>query len=79
MLGLTPVARRPQVVGSTLHIGMGPLEVAALRATRRGALRLSLRWPGAQRGTIWIAAAGARDARPLAVRFEDAADLDVAP
>jgi hypothetical protein len=78
VLGLTPTSDRPQVVGSNLHIGMGTLEVASLRATREPGLRLSLRLPGAHAGAVWIAAGGARDAHCVAVDFEDSATIRVA-
>jgi hypothetical protein len=78
VLGLTPISDRPQVVGSNLHIGMGTLEVASLRATSDPGLRLSLRLPGAHAGAVWIAAGGAHDAHRVAVDFEDSATIRVA-
>lgn len=78
LLGVTPPADRPQVVGSTLHVGMGTLEAAALRSGGRGApLRLVLRHPGAHRGAVFVAVPGEPRARRVPVAFRDEAVVEV--
>ncbi len=79
LLALTPVAARPQLVGSTLHVGMGTLEGFALEQGPGGALRVELRLPGEREGEIWIASAASRSARALAVRFRDAGSFELPP
>ena len=79
LLGLTPLAARPQLVGSTLHLGMGTLEGFALEEGPGAALRLELRLPGEREGELWIAPAGSRSARRLTVRFRDAGSFDLPP
>ena len=79
LLGLTPVAARPQLVGSTLHVGMGTLEGFSLEEGPGAALRLDLRLPGEREGEVWVAAAGSRTARAIAVRFRDAGAFELPP
>jgi hypothetical protein len=69
VLGLSPILSRPQVVGSSLHLGMGTLEVASLRELAGGGLHVSLRLPGWRSGSIWVAPAHSRVAKSAAVRF----------
>ncbi|HME71588.1 MAG TPA: hypothetical protein VKM54_17210, partial [Myxococcota bacterium] len=77
LLALTPVAPRPQVIGTVLHLGMGCLEASGLRARDDGPLELTLRLPGPRSGGIWIAVPGEGAARRIQVSFEDALSLTV--
>jgi len=79
VVGLTPPSDRAQVVGSSLHIGMGTLEVASLRPLTQGHLVLSLRLAGAHRGDIWIAEPQSTTACRVAVAFTDAAMIELGP
>jgi hypothetical protein len=79
LLALTPVAPRPQVIGTTLHLGMGSLEASGLRPREDGSLLLSLRLPGARSGAVFIAFPGEAGARRIEVSFEDALSLVVPP
>jgi len=73
VIALTVPAKRPQVVGTTLHIGMGTLEVAALRQETEGR-RLVLRLPGAHRGRVFVAEPEGGRVAGHDVAFEDAAE-----
>jgi hypothetical protein len=77
LLGLTPIAPRPQLVGTTLHLGMGCLEASGLRARDDGALDLTLRLPGRRNGALWVAFPGEAAARRIPVSFEDVLSLVV--
>lgn len=79
VIGLTPPSDRAQVVGSSLHIGMGTLEVASLRPLSRGRHLLSLRLAGAHRGDVWFTEPEEAEARRVPVAFRDAAVIEVAP
>jgi hypothetical protein len=79
VVGLTPPSDRAQVIGTSLHIGMGTWEVASLRPEPRIGHVLSLRLPGTHRGDVWIAEPDARPARRVAVAFSDAAPIEVGP
>jgi hypothetical protein len=79
VVGLTPPSDRVQVIGSSLHIGMGTLEVASLRPHSRSGLLLSLRLAGAHRGDIWIAEPRSTAAVRVPVAFSDAAVIEVGP
>jgi hypothetical protein len=67
------------VIGTSLHIGMGTLEVAGLRTEPRGGHVLSLRLPGTHRGDVWIAEPDQTAAHRVAVAFSDAASIEVGP
>jgi hypothetical protein len=77
LLALTPPAPRPQVIGTTLHVGMGTLEVAALRPAPDG-VDVVLRHPGRHAGSVWIALPDEPRPRSVRVRFTDSAVLRVA-
>jgi hypothetical protein len=77
LLGLTPAADRPQVTGSTLHVGMGTLEVGALRGGGTEGLRLVLRHAGVHRGAVHVAVPGESTPRRVAVSFRDHAEVEV--
>jgi len=77
LLALTPASPRPQVIGTTLHLGMGSLEASGLRPREDGSLLLSLRLPGARSGAVFIAFPGEATARRIEVSFEDALSLVV--
>jgi hypothetical protein len=77
LLALTPEAPRAQVIGTTLHVGMGALEVVALRAEPTG-LRLLLRHPGRHAGDVWIAHPDGSLQR-VPVAFENDLELAVPP
>lgn len=79
VIGLTPPADSVQVIGSSLHIGMGTLEVASLRTLPRGGHVLSLRLPGAHRGDIWITEPQSTTAHRVPVAFTDAALIEINP
>lgn len=79
VIGLTPPSDRAQVIGSSLHIGMGTLEVASLRPHARSGHVLSLRLAGAHRGDVWIAEPQSTKAVPVPVAFSDAAMIEVGP
>jgi hypothetical protein len=79
VVGLTPPSDRVQVVGSSLHIGMGTLEVASLRSLSRSRHVLSLRLAGAHRGDVWITEPQSTTARRVPVAFSDAAVIEVGP
>jgi len=80
LLGLTPPAGRPQVIGTTLHVGLGTLEVAALRpGARQDALELVLRHPGTHGGTVFVAMPGESHARRVEVDFRDEAIVPIPP
>jgi alpha-galactosidase len=76
VLRLTPVERRPALVGSSLHVGSGALEIARLRAMPDGGTALKLRLPGPRAGSILVQpTVGA----PVASRvvFEDELELAI--
>ena len=75
LLALTPVAPRPQVLATSLHLGMGCLEASGLRAREDGRLELSLRLPGRRSGAVWIALPGEAGIRRIEVSFEDTLSL----
>jgi hypothetical protein len=77
VVGLTPPSDRAQVVGSSLHIGMGTLEVASLRPLSRRRHLLSLRLAGAHRGDVWFTEPESAQARRVPVAFRDAAAVEV--
>jgi len=77
LLALTPLAPRAQVIGTTLHLGMGCLEASGLRAREDGPLELTLRLPGARSGAVWITPPGEGAARRIEVSFEDTLSLAV--
>ena len=79
MIGLTPPSDRAQVIGSSLHIGMGTLEVASLRPHAQSGHVLSLRLAGAHRGDVWIAEPQSTKAVRVPVAFSDAAMIEVGP
>jgi hypothetical protein len=79
VVGLTPPSDRVQVIGSSLHIGMGTLEVASLRTLSPSGHLLSLRMPGAHRGEVWVTEPESTTARRVAVEFSDAAVIEVGP
>jgi hypothetical protein len=79
VVGLTPPSDRARVIGSSLHIGMGTLEVASLRPLAPGHHLLSLRLAGAHRGDIWIAEPESTTARRIEVAFTDAAVIELGP
>jgi hypothetical protein len=79
VIGLTPPSDRVQVIGSSLHIGMGTLEVASLRPQSRSEHRLSLRLPGSHRGDVWIVEPDEATARRVPVAFRDAASIEIGP
>ena len=76
VIGLTPAADRPLVIGTTLHVGMGTLEVAALRIQAHEQV-LVLRHPGAHHGSVWIANPGVDTPRCVEVAFQDQALVPV--
>jgi hypothetical protein len=75
LLALTPVAPRAQVIGTSLHLGMGCVEAGGIRVQDDGALGLRLRLPGARKGAVWIALPGVAAARRIEVSFEDTLSL----
>jgi hypothetical protein len=79
VIGLTPPSNRAQVIGSSLHIGMGTLEVASLLPQARSGHVLSLRLAGAHRGDLWIAEPQSEKAVRVPVAFSDAAVIEVGP
>lgn len=79
VVGLTPPSDRVQVIGSSLHIGMGTLEVASFRPLPRSGHVLSLRLAGTHRGDLWIADPESTTARRVAVAFSDSARIEVGP
>jgi hypothetical protein len=79
VIGLTPPSNRAQVIGSSLHIGMGTLEVASLRPHSRRGHVLSLRLAGIHRGDVWIAEPESTEAARVPVAFSDAALIEIAP
>jgi len=79
VVGLTPPSDRTQVIGSSLHIGMGTLEVASLRPLSGRGHALSLRLAGAHRGDVWISEPESTTARRLPVAFSDAAVIEFGP
>jgi hypothetical protein len=76
VIALTAPANRPQVVGTTLHLGMGTVEVAALRQEAAGR-RLALRLPGAHRGRVFVAEPDGGRVEAHDVAFEDATELQL--
>jgi len=79
VIALTPPADSAQVIGSSLHIGMGTLEVASLRTLPGSGHVLSLRLPGAHRGDVWIAESQSTTAERVPVDFTDAALIELDP
>jgi hypothetical protein len=77
VIGLTPPSDRALVIGSSLHIGMGTLEVASLRPHSRSGHLLSLRLAGAHRGEVWVAEPESTQAMRVPVAFRDAAVIEV--
>ena len=67
------------MIGSSLHIGMGTLEVASLRTHPGSDPVLSLRLPGAHRGDVWITEPQSTTARRVPVDFTDAAQVELDP
>ncbi len=76
LLRLTPEARLPGLVGSTLHLAGGALEAARLRRGTDGGALVKLRLPGARRGRILVARADGVVV-PVRVGFEDELELEV--
>jgi len=79
LLALTPLAPRPQLIGTTLHLGMGCLEASGLRARDDGGLELKLQLPGRRNGALWISIPGEAVPRRIEVSFEDTLSLLVPP
>jgi len=79
VIGLTPPSDRAQVIGSSLHIGMGTLEVASLLPHSRSGHVLSLRLAGAHHGEVWITEPQSTKAARIPVAFSDAAVIEVGP
>jgi hypothetical protein len=77
VIGLTPPSDRAQVIGSSLHIGMGTLEVASLRPHSPSGHLLSLRLAGTHRGDVWIAESQSTTAVRVPVAFRNAAVVEV--
>ncbi len=77
LLALTPAADRPTVIGTTLHVGMGALEVSAVRSGDAGALSLHLRLPGRHRGAVWIAVPGEPGSRRVEVDLAESLTVSV--
>ncbi len=61
LVRLVPASTRPAVVGSSLHLSGGALEVARLRANADGSADLRLRLPGARSGRVIVAPAKGPD------------------
>jgi alpha-galactosidase len=76
VLRLTPVERRPALLGSSLHLGAGALEIARLRARPDGGAALKLRLPGPRAGSVVVQP---QDGAPVASRvaFEDELELAI--
>ena len=79
VIGLTPPSDRAQVIGSSLHIGMGTMEVASLRPHSRSGHLLSLRLAGAHSGDVWIVEPESTRAVRVPVAFSDATVIEVGP
>ena len=67
------------MIGSSLHIGMGTLEVASLRPLPQSGHVLSLRLAGTHRGDVWIAEPQSTTAERVPVDFIDAALIEMEP
>jgi alpha-galactosidase len=76
LLRLVPAARRPAVLGSSLHVGAGALEVAGIEALGDGETRVELALPGRREGTLLVLPA-AGPPLALGVEFDDHARLSV--
>jgi hypothetical protein len=78
LLAFTPVTPRPQVIGTTLHLGMGSLEASGPRAREGLPLELTLRLPGRRKGAVFVAIPG-EGVRRIEVSFEDTLSLALSP
>jgi alpha-galactosidase len=76
LLRLTPAARLPGLVGSTLHLAGGALEAARVRRGDDGGASVKLRLPGRREGRILVARADGAVV-PVRVAFEDELELEV--
>ncbi len=78
LLRLVPLKLLPGVVGSSLHLAGGALEVARLQRRDGGGVQLRLRLPGPRQGRILVATA---DGPPQAVHvdFADSLELGIEP
>ncbi len=77
LLRLAPLDGVARVLGTTLHLGAGSLETAAVRAGRDGSASVSLRLPGARSGRVLVATPG-REPLAVSVGFHDSLELRVA-
>ncbi len=77
LLRLTPSDGRPRVVGSSLHLSGGAVEVTRVRDEGDGWASVQLRLPGSRSGRIWIDA-GSGEPVSTWVSFVDAFTLSTA-
>ncbi len=74
LLRLAPWSTRPALIGSSLHLGGGALEVARLRPNADGSTQLRLRLPGARAGRVIVAPAQGVEVS-VGVAFDDDLEL----
>lgn len=53
LLSLTPVTGKPRVVGTSLHLGMGTMELTSEKI-EGDVLKISLELPGPRKGRVWV-------------------------
>jgi alpha-galactosidase len=78
LVRLAPWSSRPALVGSSLHLAGGALEVARLRAEGDGSTRLRLRLPGPRTGRVIVAPAQGAELS-IGVAFDDDLELALPP
>jgi alpha-galactosidase len=78
LVRLAPSSSRPALVGSSLHLAGGGLEVARLRANGDGGTQLRLRLPGPRAGRVIVAPAQGAELS-IGVAFDDDLELVLPP
>jgi alpha-galactosidase len=76
LLRFSPDDGKPRVIGSTLHLGAGAIEVGRLRSEPDGTLALQLRQPGRRSGSIALVT-GRGAAATVGVTFDHQLELRV--
>jgi hypothetical protein len=76
LVRLSPADGRPRVIGSSLHLAAGAVEVSRLRGSSDGSLLLRLRQPGANDGTLTLVA-GMGEPLTLNVSFREELELQL--
>lgn len=79
LLSLTPVTGTPKVVGTSLHLGMGAMELTS-EEVHDNMIRISLALPGPRKGRVWFIVPGKPSHQALISReiaFMDKIEFDM--